>query len=127
MVKIALAIEREVEDTRSIWDMGVSAKRKKNQSSSSSRKKQKTSVLHRSQGQGQAKGTDDMLLLPSAWTYETGLPSEARIPELWDTIALVVSETCVDIVCSFSPQYRPEEPVSIPRCCTSAFCYTEGP
>ena len=25
-------------------------------------------------------GVDDMLLLPSVWTYEAGLPSEARIP-----------------------------------------------
>ena len=46
MVMTALAIEREVDDTRSIWDMDVGAKRKENQSSSSSRKKQKTSTLH---------------------------------------------------------------------------------
>ena len=52
MVKIALAIEREVDDTRSIRDMGASAKRKENQSYSSSRKKQKTSASHGSQGQG---------------------------------------------------------------------------
>ena len=39
MVRIALAIGREIDDTRSIRDMGASAKRKKNQSSSSSRKK----------------------------------------------------------------------------------------
>ena len=52
MVRTAFAIEREVDDTRSIWDMGASAKRKENQSSSSSRKKQKTSALYRSQGQG---------------------------------------------------------------------------
>ena len=44
MVRIALAIEREVDDTWSIRDMVASAKRKENQSSSSSRKKQKTSV-----------------------------------------------------------------------------------
>ena len=39
MVKTTLAIEKEVDDTRSIQDMGASAKRKENQSSSSSRKK----------------------------------------------------------------------------------------
>ena len=44
-----------------------------------------------------------MLLLPSAWTYEAGLLSEAGIPELWDTIALVVSGTCVDAVYSSLP------------------------
>ena len=38
MVTTALAIEREVDDTRSIRNMGASAKRKKNQSSSSSKK-----------------------------------------------------------------------------------------
>ena len=52
MVGTSLAIEREVEDTRSIRDMGASAKRKENQSSFSSRKKQKTSILHGSHGQG---------------------------------------------------------------------------
>ena len=46
MVKTSLAIEREVKDTRSIWDMGASAKRKENQSSFSSKKKKKTSVSH---------------------------------------------------------------------------------
>ena len=44
MVRIALAIEREIEDARSIRDTGASAKRKENQHSSSSRKKQKTPV-----------------------------------------------------------------------------------
>ena len=34
MVRTALAIERGVDDTWSIWDMGVSTKRKENQSSS---------------------------------------------------------------------------------------------
>ena len=46
MVRTTLAIEREVDDTRSIRYMGTSAKRKENQSSSSSKKKQKTSALH---------------------------------------------------------------------------------
>ena len=52
MVRTTMAIEREVDDTRSIQDMGASAKRKENQSSSSSKKKQKTSVSYKFQGQG---------------------------------------------------------------------------
>ena len=44
MIRTALAIEREVEDARSIRDMGVNEKSKENQSSSSSGKKQRTSV-----------------------------------------------------------------------------------
>ena len=40
MIRTTLVIGREVDDTRSIRDSGVSAKRKENQSSSSSRKKQ---------------------------------------------------------------------------------------
>ena len=39
MVSTTLAIEREVEDAESIWDMGASGKRKEIQPSSSSRKK----------------------------------------------------------------------------------------
>ena len=35
MVKTAMAIEREINDTKSIWDSGVSGKRKKNHFSSS--------------------------------------------------------------------------------------------
>ena len=44
MVRTTMAIEREVEDTRSIREMGASEKRKENQSSSSSRKKHRTFV-----------------------------------------------------------------------------------
>ena len=44
MVRTSLAIEREVDDTRSIRDMGVGAKRKENQSSYNLGKKQKTSI-----------------------------------------------------------------------------------
>ena len=46
MVKTTMAIEREVDDARSIWDAGVKDKRKESQpSSSSSGKKQRTSAL----------------------------------------------------------------------------------
>ena len=55
MVRTTLDIGRGVDDTQSILDMGASTKRKENQSSYISRKKQKTSILHGSQGQGQAR------------------------------------------------------------------------
>ena len=57
MVRTSLAIERDVEDTRSIRDMDASAKRKENQSSFSSRKKQKTSISHGSKGQGRVRAS----------------------------------------------------------------------
>ena len=43
MVRIAMAIEREIEDARNIRDAGTSGKRKEGQFSSSSRKKPKAS------------------------------------------------------------------------------------
>ena len=53
MVKIAMAIEREVNDAPSIRDAGVKDKRKESQpSSSSSRKKKRTYTLQGFQGQG---------------------------------------------------------------------------
>ena len=44
MVRTTMAIEREIEDARSIRDAGASGKRKVDQPSSSSGKKQKTST-----------------------------------------------------------------------------------
>ena len=38
-----------------------------------------------------------MLPLPSTWTYEAGLPSEARIPKLWDIVVLVISGTSAPV------------------------------
>ena len=52
MVKTSLAIEREVNDTRSIRDMGAGSKRKENRSFSNSGKKQKTSIPRGFQKQG---------------------------------------------------------------------------
>ena len=50
MVRTALANEREVNDAKSIRDVGASDKRKENQPSSSSLgKKQRTSALRRFQ------------------------------------------------------------------------------
>ena len=60
MVRTAMAIEREIEDARSIRDAGTSGKRKESQLFSSSRKKPKASSSRGfqsrgHQGQGQAK------------------------------------------------------------------------
>ena len=60
MVRTAMAIEREIEDTRTIRDAGASGKRKDSQSSSSSGKKPKASSSRGFQscdylGQGQAR------------------------------------------------------------------------
>ena len=52
MVGTALTIEREIEDARRTWDVGVDSKRE-DQPSSSSRKRQKTSASHEFQDQGQ--------------------------------------------------------------------------
>ena len=40
-----------------------------------------------------------------------GLPSEAGIPELWDTSILVISGTYTDAVCSPLPYHGPGETV----------------
>ena len=47
--------------------------------------------------------TIDMFPLPSAWICEARLPSEERILGFWDNTVLVISGTCTDTVCSFSP------------------------
>ena len=53
MFETAMAIEREVDDARSIWDAEASDKRKVSQLSSSNLgKKQRTSTPHGFQGQG---------------------------------------------------------------------------
>ena len=52
MVRTSIAIEREIEDARSIRDVGVGDKRKESQSSSSSGKNPKASSSRGFQGQG---------------------------------------------------------------------------
>ena len=86
MVRIALAIGKGVDDTRSIRDMVASTK--------------KTSIPWEFQGQGggyQGQGrvgaSDDMLSLSSAWAHETGLSIEEGIPELLDSAVIVISGT----------------------------------
>ena len=51
MVRTTMAIEREIDDARSIRDAGASEKKRENRSSSSSRKKQRTSTSRGFQGQ----------------------------------------------------------------------------
>ena len=137
MIRTAMAIEREIEDAWSIRDAGTSGKRKESQTSFSSGKKPKASGSRGFQGQGrnyQGQGhtktpsqSESVTCFHCHQLCETGLPSEAGIPGLWDTSVLVINGTCTDAICSFLPQCGPEGPVSISGCCTSAFCYTEGP
>ena len=54
MVWTSLAIGREVDDTQSIRDMGVGAKRKENQYSYNSGKKQKNCIPRGFQGWGRS-------------------------------------------------------------------------
>ena len=53
MVGTPLAIEREIEDARGIWDASAGGKRKEDLPSSSLEKRQRTSVPRASQVQGQ--------------------------------------------------------------------------
>ena len=48
-----------------------------------------------------------MLLLPSARTCETRLPSEARIPRLLDSTILAINVTGANTVCFSLPQHGP--------------------
>ena len=52
MVRIVVAIEREIDDARSIQDASASGKRKEDQPSSSSGKRQRIYIPRVSQGQG---------------------------------------------------------------------------
>ena len=54
MVRTSIAIEREIDDERSIQDTGAGDKRKEGQPLSSSRKKQKTSIPRGFQRQGRS-------------------------------------------------------------------------
>ena len=70
-----------------------------------------------------------MLLLPSAWIYEAGLPTEALIIGFWASAIPVIGETGVgaDSVYSFSLWYGSEEPISVAGCYASTFGGTDGP
>ena len=81
------------------------------------------------QGTGPA-WADDMLLLPSTWTYEAGLPTEVWIPRFWAGAVPIICGTGADTVYSSTPQYGSKEPVLVVECYTSTFGCTdrlEGP
>ena len=61
----------------------------------------------------QSGGTDGVLPLSAAWTHETGLPLETRIPGFWDITVPISSRTGEDIVHSSTARYMPEGPVSV--------------
>ena len=65
MVRTALAIEREIDDARSIRDTGACDKQKEGQPSSSSRKKQRTSVPRGFLGQGRCFQGQSKIKTPS--------------------------------------------------------------
>ena len=74
IVSTAMAIEREIDDARSIRDAGASEKRKEDQPSLSSKKKQRTSIPrgHSVQGrsyQGQGQGRDSSQAGPMICFY----------------------------------------------------------
>ena len=73
-------------------------------------------------GRGCQSGkADDMFLLLPALTQEAGLPTRAEIPRIWDIVVPDIDGTYTDTVCSFSPRYGSEEPVSVAECHASTF------
>ena len=67
-----------MEDARGIWDVSAHEKRKEDSTFFEFEKATKDFYPKSVLGIGPAKA-DDMLLFPSAWTYEAGLPTEAWI------------------------------------------------
>ena len=70
---------------------------------------------------------DGVLPLPTARTYEEGLPPETGIPRFWYSAIPVNGGTREDTVYSSISQYRPKEPVSVSGSCTGTSCYTGRP
>ena len=67
-----------------------------------------------------------MLLLPTAWACETGLPPETGIQGYWDSAILVSCRTGEYIVHSSTPWYGSKEPDSVSGCYISPFGSTSG-
>ena len=61
----------------------------------------------------QSGRADGVLPLLAARTYEEGLLLETGIPRFRDSAVLVSGRTGDDIIYSSTPQYRPDEPVSV--------------
>ena len=59
----------------------------------------------------QSGWVDGVLPLPTAWTYQEGLPPETRIPGFRDNTVLINGGTGEDTVYSSTSQYRLEGPV----------------
>ena len=59
----------------------------------------------RSDQGSQSGGTDELLFLPSALTYEAVLPPKAKIPGFRDSAVPVISGTGADTVYSSTPHY----------------------
>ena len=68
-----------------------------------------------------------MLLLPTAWACETGLPLETGIPRHWDSAVPVSCRAEECTVHSSTPYYGLEEPVSVSGCYMNTFGNTGGP
>ena len=68
-----------------------------------------------------------MLLFPTAWACEMGLPPETGIPRCWDSAVLVSCRIGEYIVHSSTPQYGSEEPVLVSGCYRSTPNSTDMP
>ena len=68
-----------------------------------------------------------MLLMPTAWACETGLPPETGILGYWDSAIPVSCRTRDYTIHSSTPWYESEEPVLVSGCYTSTFGSTGGP
>ena len=62
-----------------------------------------------------------MLLLPTAWACEKGLPPETGIPRHWDSAVPVSCRAGESTIHSSTPWYGSEEPVSVSGYYTSTF------
>ena len=90
LVRTALAMEREMEDARGIRDASAGGKRNAEAFCPMS-----------SLGTGPARA-NDMLLLPSTWTYEAGVQMEAWMPGFQAGTIPIINGIGADTVCSFS-------------------------
>ena len=67
-----------------------------------------------------------MLPLPTAWTYETGLPQETGIPGIWESTVPTSHRTREGEIHSTTAWCGSEKQVSVVGCYTSASGSTYG-